>query len=382
MKVLYSTQSVVEFDGHHFYSNAINATYPRYLTLGEKLTVLCHYKKCDIPQSDMIPDNVIRFVFINKLNTLKNLLLGHRKIEQVIKEEVYNTDVCVVHMNIHAPIVVKYAIKYNKPLLSVVGACAWDGYWNYNWKGKLIAPWAFLKIRNAQKKIPYSIYVTSSFLQHRYPTNGKWIACSNVNISTNDPDALTKRLKKIENLDGGKRIMKVATSAALNVPYKGQRYVIEAIKQLKDQGIIMEYHLIGRGNDNALRKKANTCGVADQVFIHGAIPHEKVLDFLDSMDIYVQPSKQEGLPRALIEAMSRGCLCLGSNIAGIPELLESPYLFAKGKSNKIAEILKNVTINDLRIQAKRNIEVAREYDKDLLDDKRRKFILMFKNSLI
>lgn len=44
MKVLYSTQSVVEYDGQHYYDNQIQATYKRYLILGDEITVL-GYKK-------------------------------------------------------------------------------------------------------------------------------------------------------------------------------------------------------------------------------------------------------------------------------------------------------------------------------------------------
>ena len=51
-----------------------------------------------------------------------------------------------------------------------------------------------------------------------------------------------------------------------------------------------------------------------------------MFELLDECDIYLQPSLQEGLPRSVIEAMSRGCACIGAATAGIPELLESEYV--------------------------------------------------------
>lgn len=380
MKVLYSTQSVVEFDGKHYYNNAVNATYPRYLALGDEITVLTHSKKVNKPQSNMIADNAVRFVFIPKINSLKSLLYDSRKVRKILEEEVKNTDVCVVHMNGHGRDIVKLANKYKKPLMSVVGGCAWDALWNYDWRGKILAPWAYIQTKIAQKKVEYTIYVTKKFLQSRYPNCGKWVACSNVNIKTGVSGILEQRLTRIDKVEKQKTILRIGTSAALDVPYKGQKYVIRALDLLRKQGICLEYHLIGRGDASLLKSEVERLHLNDQVFIHGPLPHNEVLGFLDDIDIYVQPSKQEGLPRAMIEAMSRGCLCLGSNIAGIPELVENKYLFAKGSVKQIASILSSITYDDLRAQAIANYEKAKDYDKDVLDERRRNFILEFKNS--
>ena len=145
---------------------------------------------------------------------------------------------------------------------------------------------------------------------------------------------------------------------------------------------MMEYHLIGNGDINRLKEIAETAGVSSQVIFHGAIPHSKVLDFFDDIDVYVQPSKQEGLPRALVEAMSRGCLCVGSRIAGIPELLEPEYLFKKGSVNEIINILRKVTPESLVSQAKRNFDKAKEYDVNVLNNRRTKFISEFRDSFM
>ena len=381
MKVLYSTQSVVEYDGCHYYNNAVNATYPRYLALGDEVTVLTHMKTVDTPQSNLIEDGAVRFVFIPKINNLKALLFDSKFIQRTLDEEVKNTDVCVVHMNGHGVEIIKLAKKYNKPLMSVMGGCVWDALWNYDWCGKILAPWAYLKLRRAQKNVKYTIYVTKFFLQHRYPNSGKWIACSNVNVKTGLPGVVEQRLNRINEIKTNGRVLSIGTSAALDVPYKGQRYVIKALHLLKQKGIKFEYHLIGRGDQTTLKEEISRYNLSNQVIIHGALPHEDVLHFLDTVDIYIQPSKQEGLPRAMIEAMSRGCLCLGSNIAGIPELLENEYLFTKGNVSQIVKILEGITIEKLEEQAKRNYEMAKDYDKDVLDERRRNFIIEFKNSI-
>lgn len=382
MKVLYSTQSVVEYDGRHYYSNPVQATYRRYLTLGEDITVFSYKKKVEQPKNDLVNDGAVQFEFAKKVNTLSAVLRGENAWNDRLAERlVLEADVCVCHVPCeHSYQVIKYAKKQGKPYLTVVCGCPWDALWNYNWKGKLMAPKAFFTLRRVMADASYSIYVTNEFLQKRYPTKGKSIGCSNVNVSTGVEGVLERRLANIRGRHDEGRVLRIGTAAAIDVPYKGQEYVIRALGQLKKEGIRYEYHLIGLGSDARLKGIAEKEGVIDCVFFHGALPHSEVLNFMDDMDIYVQPSKQEGLPRATIEAMSRGCLCIGSRVAGIPELLEDEYLFGKGCVEQIAGILRKIDYKCLVSQAQRNFEVAREYDRDVLNKRRTEFVKEFKKS--
>lgn len=382
MKVIYSSQTTVEFDGDYYYSNAIRSTYGRYLTLGNEITVICYVKKVERPTHDRVEYEHLSFIPIKKRNSLKSLFCNQNQ-DEIIREQVRLADVCVAHVPCaHSYNVIKYARLYEKPYLTVVCGCPWDALWNYDWRGKLMAPKAFWDLKRIMKDAPYSIYVTNEFLQRRYPTNGKSIGCSNVNMHTGVSGVLEKRIDKIRHEKEANYIFQIGTAAALDVPYKGQEYVIRAIAKLKEIGLDYEYHLIGGGTGHKLKEIADKLGISDRVIIHGALPHNQVADFFDSIDIYVQPSKQEGLPRATIEAMSRGCLCMGSNIAGIPELLDDKYLFEKGNVSEIVNILKHVSQNDLLEQATRNYNLAKEYDCDVLNEKRRKFIETFKKDFL
>ena len=381
MRVIYSTQAVIQFDGVHYYSNAVQSTYQRYKVLGDTIVCLAQIKKVDKGTEDKIDDNELKFIEIGKVNTLSSLFLARLENEKIVEEEVKKADVCIAHIpSFTSEAVVKFAKKYRKPYMTVVVGCSWDSYWNYNFKGKVLAPFCYFSLKNAQKDAPYSIYVTNHFLQNRYPTSGKWIGCSNVNLSTGVKGVLEARLEKITNRQANITILKIGTAAALDVPYKGQLYVIQALALLKNRGIKFEYHLVGGGRGEALKKAAIQYGVEDRVFVKGRIAHDLITNFLDDIDIYIQPSKQEGLPRATIEAMSRGCLCLGSNIAGIPELLEKRFLFSKGNYKQITEILESINFDDFKVQAERNYNLAKEYDRDVLNDRRTKFIKEFKES--
>ena len=99
------------------------------------------------------------------------------------------------------------------------------------------------------------------------------------------------------------------------------------------------------------------------------------------MDLYIQPSFHEGLPRALIEAMSRGLPALASNAGGSEELLAPAYIHQKGDaqllSKQIFEMLNNP--QGMEKAAKENFVKAQDYSKDVLMPRRADFWAAFKS---
>ena len=91
------------------------------------------------------------------------------------------------------------------------------------------------------------------------------------------------------------------------------------------------------------------------------------------MDVYIQPSLQEGLPRALLEAMSRGLPCIGSNAGGIPELLEKKMIFKKRNVKQLCKILKNLNKEELINSANYNFKKSKLYNLSYLNNKRNNF---------
>ena len=226
------------------------------------------------------------------------------------------------------------------------------------------------------KQVPYTIYVTREFLQKRYPTTGLSINCSNVELEKLEDKDLTARLSKIDSLDSSMPL-KVGTIAALNVPYKGQADVIKAVSRLKKLGIRIIYYLVGQGSPSRLIHLAKKMDVSESVLIIGPLKHSEIPKFLENIDIYIQPSKTEGLPRALIEAMSKACPTLGSNVGGIPELLDPSMLFHPGRCEEIVDRLVSLDKETLKDQAIRNFGEAGNFQKAILDNKRLEFYRQF-----
>jgi glycosyltransferase involved in cell wall biosynthesis len=84
---------------------------------------------------------------------------------------------------------------------------------------------------------------------------------------------------------------------------------------------------------------------------------------LDASDIFVLPSRTEGLPRALVEAMARALPCIASNVGGIPELLAREDLVPPSNASALATKLSEVLSSPRRMErmSARNLAEARRY---------------------
>lgn len=108
-------------------------------------------------------------------------------------------------------------------------------------------------------------------------------------------------------------------------------------------------------------------------FLFGSIEHDEIFKFLNDMDIYIQPSLQEGLPRAVLEALSMGLPVIGSKTGGIPEIVRKKDIFKKRNVKQIVNILENIDKNELKEMSKYSFEKIKEFDVEKLDNVRKEF---------
>jgi glycosyltransferase involved in cell wall biosynthesis len=359
----------------------------RYLKHFENLVISTRYKQInkeeELIQKLLISSgpNVI-FNPITKYSTNYKAITDYRGILEQINESLRITDCAIIRLpSIIGTLAFPQAKKLNKPTIIELVACPWDALWNYGGiKGKITAPILSMMTKQIAKKADYILYVTSKFLQKRYPTNGKYIACSDVAIKNYDEDVLNRRISKILNKD--KKNIIIGTAAAIDVRYKGQQHIIRAIANMKKRGINVEYHIAGPGNKRFLQNITYKYGVAGNVKFYGAIPHHEMFAWLDDIDLYIQPSKQEGLPRSVIEAMSRGCPILVSNTGGMPELVDKECIFPNFKAKTMSDIIEKSIKKDWLIdKASKNFNESKKYLSSELDIKRNDFFEEFTNSV-
>ncbi len=268
-----------------------------------------------------------------------------------------------------------YCRAHGRPYLAEAVGCPWDSLWNHSLKGKVLAPGMWADLRRTMRHADYGVYVTSEFLQRRYPTKGKAAAISDVELQPMEDAILEKRLEKIRSHSG---TIKIGTAGALHVAYKGQRYMIEALAKLKARGSTdFEYHLAGGGDPAPLLQLAEQLGVADQLVLDGVLRHDAMFAWFDELDLYIQPSIVEAMPRALIEAMSRGLPAFGSVVGGIPELLGEDCVFPKKDVDAIAARLAALSGDRMLSLAQRNFSRAKQFQKELLEEKRFAFYSAF-----
>ena len=364
MKTLIITDvRIYKVDNKYYAGSSLYRIIERYSNAFKNVSLVTR-----IIESKEVPDNYkdatsFCYEFMN-LGSLKNILFP-KKDSDIVKN-IKSSDFIIFRVSLIPIFIYKYIKKYHKKYLAEVMGCAWDALWNRNLIGKIIAPYAFFKTKRIIYNADYSLYVTKTFLQKRYPCKNECIDVSNVDIKS------TREHKKYSNVKN-KKYITMMTAAAVNVKYKGQKYVIKALNKLNKKNIHIKYYLAGSGDNKYLMKYVNKYHLQDQVIFLGALSQEELHDKMKEIDFYIQPSLQEGLPRSVIEAMSQGCICLGTTTAGIPELLKKEQLFKrKSVSSIVKTIEKNIQF-DLNKLSKQNILESKKYLSTNLDRKRYKF---------
>lgn len=90
--------------------------------------------------------------------------------------------------------------------------------------------------------------------------------------------------------------------------------------------------VVGVGPDGAaLWKLATNLGVEKRVLFTGHIPHEELPLYLHASDIFVRPSRSEGMGNVFIEAMAAGLPVIGTPVGGITDFLFDPDKTKLGK---------------------------------------------------
>ena len=221
-------------------------------------------------------------------------------------------------------------------------------------------------------------YVTEHTLQDYYPAHDHAVTTHYSSIELDDRHICTDpsaRLARIDQLDH--ETIKVGFVGSLSQGHKLPQIHLQAVAACIQQGLNLHFHIIGDGNRmQAMQALSQSLGIANQVTFHGRLPGgQAVLEAMDSFDLMLNATAAEGLPRVVIEAMSRGCPCIASDVGGTSELLEERFLVppfdAKALAQHIQSLLSNHRVMKQAVQ--RNLTVAHAYKRSVLQERRRLF---------
>lgn len=323
-----------------YYSNGLNSkVWSRYLSHFDQVLVVTRERtvsEVSLNTSSAERDGVT-FCPLQSVNGVLDRFTHRRRMYREIEGRVAECDAIVVRLpSFVAHQALRAAKKLKVPAAIEVAGCAWDSQWNHSLFGKLLAPFSWVRMRGDIRRADQVLYVTEDFLQRRYPTNGFSVACSNVElISASKPEEVRGKSRISSPLRSADP-WEMITIGSPDLRYKGHSTVLSAMSLLRKEGFESRYHIVGGGEGTDLKKQAEALGLTDYVIFHGQLSHEEVLNVLRASDIYIQPSLAEGVPRALIEAMSLGLPCIGSNAGGIPEVLPPNQIFRKRDSKSLA----------------------------------------------
>ena len=213
-------------------------------------------------------------------------------------------------------------------------------------------------------------YVTEHTLQKRYPCANGMFAFSDVQL----PDSAIAAAPRPCRLQTSYLLLFVGTFTQM---YKGPDIAINAAAQCVREGWDIGLVMIGDGQYRAaMERLAREAGLGSRITFTGQLPPEEVRRFLDRADLFLLPSRTEGLPRAVLEAMARGLPCLASRVGGIPELLLEEDLVAPGSAPALAAAIGAALRAPGRraAMARRNLERAKRYRLAAMREKRREFL--------
>lgn len=271
-----------------------------------------------------------------------------------------NTTVCGRLPSVEALLGLLCAPRTNIDVVEMVG----DAFESMSNRGGVLAKWIARIFDWETKRIVWHAtavrYVTNSYLQTRYPTGGLSFSLSDVNIR----EFLgVVREQSSESL----RTLKMGMLGEIASNLKGLDLALDCLSSLRRDGIDIELEVVGRGAAERWQVMSRDLRVEDHFHLLGALTHTEVATWLGGLDLFILPSRQEGMPRALVEAMAVGLPCVAADVGGVSELLEPKFLHRKNDASELVRCLKSVLDLDLvEVGAANRRRVQREFSPDEL----------------
>lgn len=202
-------------------------------------------------------------------------------------------------------------------------------------------------------------FVTQKTLQSLYPPRPGTPSLNMSNVQLHDDDFCSKYIPH--------RALRwtLTCIGTQETNYKGHDIALEALALLRDRGYDCTMVLIGNGALHSyLLQLARKVKVTNSVtFIEGYSSKTELWKYLDATDVFLHPSRSEGLPRVVIEAMARSRPVVATTVGGLPELLNGRHLVQPGNAPMLAECIQRMLDNpqEADTAARTNYVVARRY---------------------
>ncbi|MBY7932070.1 glycosyltransferase family 4 protein [Vibrio fluvialis] len=310
-----------------YYSNG-KLTYSqlsKYLKYFDDLLVIGRFKSVDVKPEESFKSNGDRVSVFGLNGPLsKNGIIHRKSLLDEYRSILSNVDVLISRLpSEHGILCNTVAKELGIKIINEMVASPFDCLWyRGDFIAKLYAPILSYRTKRAIYLSPNTIYVTKKYLQDCYPNNSHFQSCAISDVRIHD--IYKKKTLSIKD----QYVIGVIGNPALNL--KNIRLLFDLVKM---SNINLKLSIVGGSGGSPLEMEMNE---HKNVELVGYVSDQKQLHkWFETLDIYIQPSFTEGLPRSIIEAMSHAIPVFGSNVGGIPELVHPDFLFSPKDVNKI-----------------------------------------------
>ncbi len=137
--------------------------------------------------------------------------------------------------------------------------------------------------------------------------------------------------------------------------HKGQELIIDSLRYLRQNELNMiKLYFIGSGpQENRLKELAQKYKLEKFITFYGIRNDVDIL--LEQMNVLILPSKSEGMPLCIIEAMRQGMYILATNVGGISEMIKESFgKFITRDPQNIAIAIRNILEGNINSNYKMN----------------------------
>ena len=279
-------------------------------------------------------------------------------------------------------------VRLKKPYAVEILGDPWEALGPGTWRSLLRPVFRVIATQQLKRICSRAVavnYVTYETLQKRYPPskNAYAVGFSDVSLENTlvPQETIQGRHRRLHesawrDTKSGSPI-RIGFIGSFAQMYKGPDTLLHAAVLCRSH-LNFQLIMVGAGRFlPEMKTLAAKLGIADRVEFRGELSSgPPILEFLDGIDLFVMPSRAEGLPRALVEAMSRACPCIASAVGGIPELLEASDLVSPGSPEKLANLILQVTADSgcLLAMSARNLAKAAQFNPQTLKEARGTFL--------
>ena len=350
----------------------------RYLAAFDSVRVFARVRDVPVPPPGfrLVNGPKVTFAGVPDYRGLKQYMLRLASIVGATAKAVQNTDAIVLRVPGQlGTLIERHLHKTGQPYAVEVVGDPYDVFAPAAVRHPLRSFFRWWSPRNLRQQCAATCaaaYVTRCALQRRYPPGPGAFAthCSDVEL----PPAAFVNAPRISTPNGPGRLIFVGSLAQL---YKAPDVLIDAVGNCLREGLNIGLVLVGSGRYQLeVEARARALRFDGAVQFRGELTSpEAVRAELDQADLFVLPSRVEGLPRAMIEAMARALPCLGSTVGGIPELIPEEDLVPPGDAPALARKIREVITDPVRMarMSARNLAKAGEYSDAELASRRKAF---------